>query len=343
MIMTSGHDIVEYITDGKLEQVQRGMHRWIERCPRILEFLDAYKDKVRKKFRTTAPDGSVTEDLKDVCFELEVTYLLLCDGRFQVEYEKFGDGPDYTVAFENDCVFNVEVKRIREAALNKRLSDWRDYLLDRVKQIPSPFGFSLNHRTLNVDPQLVERLENESEAILDFVRVTITSQIEKLVVDDLIEIRVLGFESDLSFTLSRPKGKQDHTYTSTSSGLWPLYYKNEIEKFMDTICEKLVQLGQGMPNVLVVNSDSSTHDAHHLQAAVERLQTRIDLHDDDFFREHKHGTVEDFTEKAARLTGIVFRGVFIGETKDRNFLWTNGSAPHPIPEEVCRYFRQMGG
>lgn len=335
-------ELIHYVTDGRFVELQRGLTNWAERCPRIMPFFDAYANKVRKKIRNAAKDGRLTEDLKDVLFELEIAYFMLCNERFEIEYEKYRDGPDYTVTFAGQFIFNIEVKRIREAEFNDQLNLWREKLHEKVRRIPSSLGLSLSHRTLNINEQVADRLQKACDSIFQFIEETIHDQNGRLPIDGSFETTIPGFERDLEITLTKPSGKSDDTYTSIYGGTWPLYYKNEIPKFIGTVCEKLMQLITGMPNILVLNSDSSTHDDYHLIAALKELQRQLSGNDDDFFRRKGFKDANAFLEKARSLTGIVFRSKWIGESADRNFLWLNNSADYNLPEHVVTHLKTMG-
>jgi hypothetical protein len=334
-----GENVVEYLTDGELKNVQDGMNCWLKTCPRFRSFLMEYADKIRKKIREASHGG--IEDLKDVLFELEVAYLLYRDDRFVVQYERFGGGPDYAVTLNDTEVFNIEVKRVREAKLNKELDEWRQRLFDAVREVQSALSFSLNHRTLNVTPDHVEHLKEHFTDIVHFVDEAILTQDRLLGVDGHCEIAVPGFERDLYISLSKPSGKTDHSRTSVGGGLWPLYYKNEIVRFIDTICEKIPQLIPGNPNIVVINSGSSTHDAHHLETAIAELIRRLNRADERFFQDYGYDGITDFTEKLKRLTGIVFKSRWVGENPDQNYLWLNTSAEFHVSDDICAHLKIM--
>jgi hypothetical protein len=92
---------------------------WIASSARFWAFAEQYRDKIRKKVRGIRDH----EGLKDLTFELEIAYLMLSERRFAVEYEKGGvgkqRGPDFCVTFKTHIPFNVEVKRLRNSAVDR--------------------------------------------------------------------------------------------------------------------------------------------------------------------------------------------------------------------------------
>jgi hypothetical protein len=92
---------------------------WVASSARFRTFAEQYRDKIRKKVRSTRDQ----EGLNDLTLELEIAYLLLSERRFEVEYEKGGvgkqRGPDFCVTFRTHTPFNVEVKRLRSSAIDR--------------------------------------------------------------------------------------------------------------------------------------------------------------------------------------------------------------------------------
>src|SRR3954447_16613341 len=116
-------DLLTYILGEPSHILAPSISAWIEASPRFKTFLEAQRDKVRKKVRVT-PD---VETLGDLQSELEIAYLFLRDPRFAVEYEKYvadkQRGPDFSVTFRTRLVFNVEVKRLRALASDRTATE----------------------------------------------------------------------------------------------------------------------------------------------------------------------------------------------------------------------------
>ncbi len=85
---------------------------WLTASPRFRAFVEANRDKIRKKLRGATSAGARL----DVLAELRVAALLLADARIVLAFEAYGAGrrgPDFTVTFRTGRPFNVEVTRRR--------------------------------------------------------------------------------------------------------------------------------------------------------------------------------------------------------------------------------------
>jgi hypothetical protein len=103
--------LVEHLGAGRpLPAELRDLEAWLEASPRLRTFVDANRDKIRKKLRlATTPDTRL-----DLRAELRVAARLLSDRRFELMFEAYGSGnrgPDFTVTFRATRAFNVEVTR----------------------------------------------------------------------------------------------------------------------------------------------------------------------------------------------------------------------------------------
>ena len=110
---------------------------WFGERPRFEAFVAGHRDKIRKKLRTAAEDDAVA----DARAELLVAYRLLAERRFEIAFEAYGTGkrgPDLTLAFRTNQRFNVEVTRLRAAALGVEggVSRLASVLLGKVRQLP---------------------------------------------------------------------------------------------------------------------------------------------------------------------------------------------------------------
>lgn len=105
---------------------------WMGEVPRFRAFVDAHRDKVRKKLRTAADaDGR-----RDVRAELLVARLLLADRRMELTFEPYGSakgGPDFGVTMRGRFPFNLEVTRLRVAADGAHVAG---QLLTKLHQLP---------------------------------------------------------------------------------------------------------------------------------------------------------------------------------------------------------------
>lgn len=111
--VTKPVDLTAYVFDGQPHLLSGALMQWMETSPRFTVFVETYRDKIRKKIRVIREPESAL----DLRGELEVAYGLLSDRRLAVAYELYASakrrGPDFTVTYRDNLVFNVEVARIR--------------------------------------------------------------------------------------------------------------------------------------------------------------------------------------------------------------------------------------
>ncbi len=128
--MTRAADLAAYVFDGRPQLLTPSLQAWMEENPRFADFIDTYRDKVRKKVRT-AKSAQSQLDLRG---ELEVAYCLLKDRRLEVAYEPYAStgarGPDYAVTYRANRTFNIEVARIR--AVEETASAGRPERIQRI-------------------------------------------------------------------------------------------------------------------------------------------------------------------------------------------------------------------
>ncbi len=120
---------VEGGTSGALAQE---VSTWVANSPRFRAFVEANRDKIRKKLRNAGD----AEGRRDVRAELRVASLLLADRRFELGFEPYGagkGGPDFGVTFRGGSRFNLEVTRTRRTAEELSVS-W--YVLGKLRQMP---------------------------------------------------------------------------------------------------------------------------------------------------------------------------------------------------------------
>lgn len=138
--MTKQADLIDYMFDGQPHLLSNVLMQWLETSSRFTAFVETYRDKIRKKIRVTREPESIL----DVCGELEVAYCLLSDHRLTVAYEPYASikrrGPDFSVTYRTNLVFNIEVARIRveeesEVDLLRKEERIRRILLDKLGQM----------------------------------------------------------------------------------------------------------------------------------------------------------------------------------------------------------------
>lgn len=110
--VTKQTDLLAYLFDGQPHLLSPALLQWMDLSSRFTLFVETYRDKIRKKIRLNPQPESVL----DLRGELEVAYCLLTDRRLAVAYEPYASekrrGPDFTVTYRANLVFNIEVGRI---------------------------------------------------------------------------------------------------------------------------------------------------------------------------------------------------------------------------------------
>lgn len=316
---------------------------WLGTCERFGNFMEHHQDKLREKMQKA---GRSKENLEAAIFELEIPYLLLIDERFTVEYERYKNEkrrtPDFSVIFENAIEFNVEVKLIREAKPGLDFEKWLDYIIKEVEGISSDVGFAFDMENCPDTPELMERLRSSKDKIVKFIKETMRSEENNLRPNSIKEFLVPDFEDEhLILLLSMPPHNEEHE-VYYAGGLHPIFYtQRELRIFGDAICDKIEQMMPNMINILVISTNSSSHEWRNLLEAIYSLKTLIHENNESFFiRKGFHG-ISDFIEKSKKLSGILFRSIWLDSKHERNRLWLNNQAICEIPEEIQTYFLNM--
>jgi hypothetical protein len=123
------HDIFE---GAPRDPIAEEIAAWLAGSRRFRAFVEAHRDKIRKKLRGAA-DAQARRDLRA---ELRAAHLLLADRRIELAFEAYGSGmggPDFTVTFRGERSFNLEVTRLRRARDAAGDGGW---LLTKLRQMP---------------------------------------------------------------------------------------------------------------------------------------------------------------------------------------------------------------
>jgi hypothetical protein len=111
--VTKQADLIAYLFERQPNLLSTTLMQWMETSSRFTAFVETYRDKIRKKIRGVRD----AESLLDLRGELEVAYGLLADRRLTVVYEPYASakrrGPDFSVTYRANLVFNLEVARLR--------------------------------------------------------------------------------------------------------------------------------------------------------------------------------------------------------------------------------------
>ena len=116
----SQSELLAFLFEAQDSEIRTTLTGWIAASTRYAAFVEKYKDKIRKKLRVTREAGA----LIDLLYELQISYWLLRERRFEVAYEPYmagkTRGPDYSVTFRTNFTFNIEVTHVR--GLNRTLA-----------------------------------------------------------------------------------------------------------------------------------------------------------------------------------------------------------------------------
>jgi len=132
-------DLLNYLFDGQSHLLAAPIATWLGDSRRFTNFVDSFRDKIRKKLRTMQDP----ERLQDLRLELETAYLLLRERSLDLVYESQLGGvrfPDFEVTFTTSLTFMVEVTRLRTPVRPARLPDVSeqiaDAMCDKLGQFP---------------------------------------------------------------------------------------------------------------------------------------------------------------------------------------------------------------
>jgi len=109
-------ELQSYLFDGQAHSLAPAMKAWLTSSRRYTAFVNTFRDKIRKKLRTTKDP----ETLRDLRLELETAYLLLQEQQFNLVYEPQCEQsrcPDFEVTFTTRLTFMVEITRLRSLLL----------------------------------------------------------------------------------------------------------------------------------------------------------------------------------------------------------------------------------
>ncbi len=106
-------EILSYIFDGQSHLFSQQMADWLAFSRRFADFVNTFRDKIRKKIRVVKDP----ESLGDLRLELETAYLFHQEKSLSVVYEPLlaerSRSPDFAVTYTTSLTFMVEVTRLR--------------------------------------------------------------------------------------------------------------------------------------------------------------------------------------------------------------------------------------
>jgi hypothetical protein len=124
--------LVDHLGDGAaLPGPLADLEGWLAGSSRLRAFVDANRDKIRKKVRLATTDDARL----DLRAELRVATRLLADRRIELAFEAYGAGnrgPDFTATYRAGREINVEVTRRHGAAAD----GLERTILAKLRQLP---------------------------------------------------------------------------------------------------------------------------------------------------------------------------------------------------------------
>lgn len=109
----SSDELLLYLFDDRPHHLRASVSMWLEDSRRFVEFVQVFRDKIRKKLRVS----STLEASLGLRLELETAYLLLQERALSVAYEPLPGRqvrcPDFGVTYTTSITFMVEVTRLR--------------------------------------------------------------------------------------------------------------------------------------------------------------------------------------------------------------------------------------
>lgn len=124
--------LVEHLGDGAaLPGPLADLGDWLAGSSRLRAFVDANRDKIRKKVRLATTDDTRL----DLWAELRVATRLLSDRRIELAFEAYGSGnrgPDFTATYRAGRELNLEVTRRHGPAAG----GLQRTILTKLRQLP---------------------------------------------------------------------------------------------------------------------------------------------------------------------------------------------------------------
>jgi hypothetical protein len=336
-------ELVDDLLGNKWPNARPCLLHWLNTNSRLADTVYQYRRQFRDKFQSVLSS-------EDAMAELDIANLLLLDSRIELTpcSRERARTPEYEVRFEGKTSFIIEVKRVREGPLQDRLYKWYRLFAERLRAIPSQLAFGVEVTPHGSYEEFVVRLESHTNEMIEFCECLVKEQGTRLAPDIPVRFHLPHFEREIVLVLDKPSSKTDSSSTSHNGPTFRMLYTGkEPFKFSDTVFDKLGQMREHAINVLVITSNSTTHDATDLFESLWAIDGLVREGNDKFFCEKGFGGVVDFLQKSKRLSAIVFRkdGFVqpVGQeaSKTRNSVWCNSYAHHQLPIAVKELLEHM--
>jgi hypothetical protein len=133
------------------------------------------------------------------------------------------------------------------------------------------------------------------------------------------------FTTSLTFMVEVTRMRSQVRETPTAPAL--------TERLVDTMCDKLGQLLPQHSNVLLVGVDAPYPTQSEIQAALLRVQQRVERSDSVFLQRHGFRDRADFFHHFQRLSEILIRDSRL-QLNESIVTWVNPQAKYPLPGKV---------
>jgi hypothetical protein len=305
-------------------------HRFLQMTSnsRFAEFIKQNAAKIEAKIQSAGSDPESEDKIKDVYTELLCACLMVTGNKLKLQYEPQSKGPDFFVTTDDGFSFYVEARHIRPIEIEKRWERWMRKVSDEVGRLP--YRYSVTLRFVNITmpecgwSKFMEDLECSTESVVTYIKGQLVRGLNgKWVLPGFANLAVLvaprrdGTDTHATFEVStwpvmtkeRNRGRQMEEKTQASS-----------EKLTDVISDKLRQMQSGSANVLFLSIESATFWESDVQDALKTFEE---------------------SERFRELSAIVARGLFGPYSQKRNWVWLNGQASYPLPDQLVRFLEQM--
>jgi hypothetical protein len=336
------------MSNERLSLACRTVLRWAEVSTGFRRFLEKYADKIRKKLKNAAEESD--EKVRDVLVELACVYRLARTDVFLPEYEPYASektgNPDVRCCSERFPPFNLEIKRIREA---KGLTDFKksmNNIIQQLCQTKSSLGFLISLIDMERSQDLPQRLSQALSSVISQCLALVVKCERELPSDAEVSYPIEGFQDSLTITMHKIPGKSSDSPTVNLGCLYSLpYTEHEWRKFADKIlyCLQSCQVREGMINMLMIVSDSDTHEPEDLRKAIDEVWASTQGVDDRSVRGQCSEDACAFHQKLPLLSCIllVTRWSALDQPMGGSYLWGNPRATVCLPEGLGCLLREL--
>jgi len=272
------------------------------------EFIQLYEAKVRAKFSK----ANNRDDQLDVFTEIEAAYMFMDSLGFtleKIEYEKYREGPDFTLTLKNGLSFNAEVKRIREWDIEQGYNHFKNYLRSRLKKENLCINLSLNLKSWPVPDRLPALLLDDDfgESTYQHIkrRIVAVGKGQRLIFD-------APDAEELSISILHPE-KEDAIINVVSWGisLWGLV-PEATKKVRNDLLTKQDQLITGCANVLVLRTWNMYMMGDEFSGVLYEFEKD-----------------EEYAEKINKTSAVIYKGSFTDWST-----WENPKALVRLPDFI---------